>query len=455
MLRRTRSLETAAAGRVVLVTGASSGIGRALALKLGAAGAVVLLVARRRERLEETRVEVEKRGGRAHAYACDLSDPIDIDRMAALMLARHAHVDVLVNNAGRSIRRPVNRSYERFHDFQRTMQLNYFGAVRLILNVLPSMRERRTGQIVNVSTAGVQTSAPMFSAYLASKAALDAFARSIGHEVAADGVAISTVYMPLVRTPMIVPTTAYAQWPALTPDQAADLVCRAIRTRRARVAQPLGTLGQVGYAVAPQRDAVLNALIARLRLGRRWRSIVAAGAMNECTNSPDADWRDTFRRRLERSQVATDPDEVRRLAGLLGGIPLFSRCSFSELHHLAATAYPVAFNEGDVLCVQGMAASDCYAIVEGDAAVSVDGTDVGRVAAGDVVGERGPIEERPRSATVIATSHVLAYAISCERLRRLLDSNADVASHMRQLVGARYGLHDVRNEASATQAAVS
>jgi NAD(P)-dependent dehydrogenase (short-subunit alcohol dehydrogenase family) len=224
MAIRRRSLEQAVEGRTVMITGASSGIGRALALKVGAAGGTVLLVARRRDQLEEAKREIEDRGGFAHAYPCDLSDPLEIDRMVAQALKDHGHVDVLVNNAGRSIRRPVSGSYERFHDFQRTMQLNYFGAVRLILDLLPAMREHRSGHIINVSTAGVQTSAPMFSAYLGSKAALDAFSRSISFEVARDGIAISTVYMPLVRTPMIAPTKVYEEWPALTPEEAADLV---------------------------------------------------------------------------------------------------------------------------------------------------------------------------------------------------------------------------------------
>jgi NAD(P)-dependent dehydrogenase (short-subunit alcohol dehydrogenase family) len=423
----------------VLITGASSGIGQALALEIGAAGGVALLVARRRDRLEETRGAIQDIGGVAHVYPCDLSDPLDIDRMVAEALQGHGHVDVLVNNAGRSIRRAVDQSYERFHDFQRTMQLNYFGAIRLILDLLPNMRERKSGHIVNVSTAGVQTSAPMFSAYLASKAALDTFSRSIRFEVARDGITISTVYMPLVRTPMIAPTKAYQQWPALTPEEAAALVCTAIRKRCARVAKPLSTLGQIGYAVAPGRDQALSVAILRLRLGRRWRKVLAAAGFSEAPPSSDIAWREAFRRRLERTQVATDPDEVRRLANLLGTIPLFERCSFGELHRLAATAYPIVFEEGDALCTEGAHASESYVIVEGEATASIQGFVVGTARANDVVGERGPIEDRPRAATVVATTRVLAYAVSRDRLTRLAELNPEAAAHMRRVVRERYG----------------
>jgi short-subunit dehydrogenase len=253
------SLEDAVKGRVVLITGASSGIGRATALKAGGAGGTVILVARSREKLEETAGEIERRGGEAHAQPCDLTDPEDIDRMAAEVLERHGAVDILVNNAGKSIRRSVARSYDRFHDYQRTMQLNYFGPVKLILDLLPVMRERGKGHIINVSTMGLQTNTPRFAAYLASKAALDAFSRSIGPEIIGDGVHITTVYMPLVRTPMIAPTKIYDRFPTLSPEEAADMITDAIRKRPKRVATALGNLGQLTYAVAPgAQDLVMN-----------------------------------------------------------------------------------------------------------------------------------------------------------------------------------------------------
>ena len=262
VVRRVRgraSLEAAVRGRVVMVTGASSGIGKAAAMKIADAGGIVLLVARTAEKLEETRDTIEARGGRAYVHAADLSDMDDIDRMADEVLAQHGRVDVLVNNAGRSIRRSIALSYDRFHDFERTMQLNYFGAVKLILKLLPVMRERRSGQIVNVSSIGVQTNTPRFSAYVASKAALDAFSRCIASEIIDDGVHITTIHMPLVRTPMIKPTKMYDRFPTITPDRAADMITEAIVHRPKRIATPLGTLGQILYAINPKSiDYILN-----------------------------------------------------------------------------------------------------------------------------------------------------------------------------------------------------
>jgi short-subunit dehydrogenase len=254
-----RSLEDAVDGRIVLITGASSGIGQAAALKVGAARGTVLLVARTEAKLRETADQIEARGGTAHVHPCDLSDPDDIDRMAAEVLEHHGHVDILVNNAGKSIRRSVSRSYDRFHDYQRTMQLNYFGPVKLILDVLPAMRQSRSGHIINISTMGLQTNAPRFSAYLGSKAALDAFSRSIAAEMIDDGVHITTVYMPLVRTPMIAPTKVYDRFPTLSPEEAAELIAEAIRKRPKRIATTLGNLGQISYAIVPgAQDLVVN-----------------------------------------------------------------------------------------------------------------------------------------------------------------------------------------------------
>jgi NAD(P)-dependent dehydrogenase (short-subunit alcohol dehydrogenase family) len=160
-------------------------------------------------------------------------------------------VDVLINNAGRSIRRSVSLSYDRFHDYERTMQLNYFGAVRLILRLLPQMRERGRGHIINISSIGVQTNPPRFSAYVASKAALDAFTRVVASEVIGDGVTFTTIHMPLVRTPMIAPTKIYDAFPAISPDEAADMICEALRTRPKHMGTRLGTFGEVLYALSP------------------------------------------------------------------------------------------------------------------------------------------------------------------------------------------------------------
>jgi short-subunit dehydrogenase len=253
------SLEDAVSGRVVLITGASSGIGRSTALKLGAAGATVLLVARTEEKLQEVAGEIEGEGGVAYVHPCNLADTDDIDRMAREVLEEHEAVDILVNNAGKSIRRSVDRTYNRFHDYQRTMQLNYFGPVKLILDLLPKMRERGSGHIINISTIGLQVNTPRFSAYVASKAALDAFSRSMAPEVIGDGVHVTTIYMPLVRTPMIAPTKIYDRFPTLTPDEAANLIAEAIRKRPKRMATTMGTLGQITYAIAPgAQDLVAN-----------------------------------------------------------------------------------------------------------------------------------------------------------------------------------------------------
>ncbi|MCP9490118.1 MAG: SDR family NAD(P)-dependent oxidoreductase [Solirubrobacteraceae bacterium MAG38_C4-C5] len=255
-----RSLRDAIEGRHVMVTGASSGIGLAAAMKIAQAGGTVLLVARTPEKLESTREAIEQAGGEAHVHRCDLSDFEDIDRMAAEVLERHGHVDILVNNAGRSIRRSLALSYERFHDFERTIQLNYLGAVRLILCLVPPMRERRYGQIVNISSIGVQTNTPRFSAYVASKAALDAFSRCVAPEMMDDNVTITTIHMPLVRTPMIAPTGMYKSFPTLSPDEAAGLITDAIIHRPKRVATPLGNLGQILYAANPKSmDVTLGA----------------------------------------------------------------------------------------------------------------------------------------------------------------------------------------------------
>jgi short-subunit dehydrogenase len=254
-----QSLPDAIRGRIIMITGASSGIGEATALELGQARGTVLLVARTREKLEAVAEQVLLAGGVAYVHPCDLSKPDDIDRMADEVLQQHGQVDVLVNNAGKSIRRSVNRSYDRFHDYQRTMQLNYFAPVKLILALLPTMRERGSGHIVNISTIGLQMNTPRFAAYLASKAALDAFSRSIGPEIIGDGVHITTVYMPLVRTPMIAPTKLYDRFPTLSPEDAASMITEAIRKRPKKVATTLGNIGELTYALAPgAQDLVVN-----------------------------------------------------------------------------------------------------------------------------------------------------------------------------------------------------
>ena len=258
-LSKGRTMQEELGGKHVLITGASSGIGRATAVKLAAAGGVPLLVARNVEKLEEVRAEIVAGGGTAYVYAADLSDMDSVDRLIERVLADHRNVDMLVNNAGRSIRRSIALSYDRFHDFERTMQLNYFGAVKLIIGLLPHMRERGSGHIVNVSSIGAQAYPPRFSAYVASKAALDAFTRVVTSEVIGDGVTFTTIHMPLVRTPMIAPTKMYDAFPTMTPDEAGDLICEALRSKPKHMGTKLGTFGEVMHSLAPKMaDQILH-----------------------------------------------------------------------------------------------------------------------------------------------------------------------------------------------------
>ena len=247
-----QALARALAGKRVLITGASSGIGREVALRAAAAGAEVLLVARSADKLRAVQREIERAGGTAHLFSADLAELASCEALVKEVLNAHGGVDVLVNNAGRSIRRSLALSQERFHDYERTMQLNYFGALKLVFGFLPGMRAQRFGHIVNVSSIGVQTHPPRFSAYVASKAALDAFSRVAASELFEDGVRITTVYMPLVRTEMIAPTTIYKAFPTISAGQAAELICGAFVGRDKRVATPLGVMAELAYAAAPE-----------------------------------------------------------------------------------------------------------------------------------------------------------------------------------------------------------
>ncbi|MBB4664480.1 SDR family oxidoreductase [Conexibacter arvalis] len=258
-LFRDHSFEGAVNGKTAIITGASSGIGRAAALKIARAGGIPLLVARSADKLEETKREIEALGGTAYVYTADLSDTASIEQLTERIFADHPAVDILVNNAGRSIRRSIALSYDRFHDFERTIQLNYLGTIKLIIQLLPHMRERRSGHIVNVSSIGVQTNPPRFSAYVASKAALDAFTRVVGSETIGDNVSFTTIHMPLVRTAMIAPTRIYDSFPTISPDEAADLICEAIRSKPKQINTRLGTFGEVAYALAPKAvDQILH-----------------------------------------------------------------------------------------------------------------------------------------------------------------------------------------------------
>ena len=258
-LFKDSSFEGAVNGKTVLITGASSGIGKAAAFKIAKAGGIPLLVARNADKLEETKREIEDMDGTAYTYSADISDPAAVDDLVKRVLSDHAAVDILVNNAGRSIRRSVALSYDRFHDYERTVQLNYLGTIKLVMGLLPHMRERRSGLIVNVSSIGVQTNPPRFSAYVASKAALDAWTRVVGSECIGDNVHFTTIHMPLVRTPMIAPTKIYDSFPTISPEEAADLICEAIRAKPKQINTRLGTFGEVAYTLFPKAvDQILS-----------------------------------------------------------------------------------------------------------------------------------------------------------------------------------------------------
>lgn len=247
-----RSLRGTVGGKVVLVTGGSSGIGLASAHKFAEAGATTIICGRDVDKLDEACAQAKAKGYAFVAYQADIADMADCDRFIQLLLEKHGGVDFLVNNAGRSIRRAIESSYDRFHDFERTMQLNYFGALRVTMGLLPAMVEKRRGHVVNISSIGVLTNAPRFSAYVASKAALDAWTRCAASEYQDQGITFTTINMPLVRTPMIAPTKIYNNVPTLAPEEAADLVAEACVYKPVRIATRLGIAGQVLHALAPR-----------------------------------------------------------------------------------------------------------------------------------------------------------------------------------------------------------
>jgi NAD(P)-dependent dehydrogenase (short-subunit alcohol dehydrogenase family) len=253
-----RSLKGAVKGKVVVITGGSSGIGEAAALRIAEAGGKVLIVARDEDKLAEVRKKIVDAGGFAKTYSCDITDYDANDRLAKEILKDFGHVDVLVNNAGRSIRRSLALSYDRFHDFERTMQLNYFACVRLTMNLLPSMTARKGGHVINVSSIGVLTNAPRFSAYVASKAAMESFARCAASEFHDEGVHFTIINMPLVRTPMIAPTKIYEDMPTIiSPEEAADMIADAIIRKPQRIATRLGVLAEIMHLVMPKLSEVV------------------------------------------------------------------------------------------------------------------------------------------------------------------------------------------------------
>ena len=241
----------------VLITGATSGIGKATARKLAEAGAKVLTIARDEHKIAETQAEFAELGLTLQVYQGDLADLAHGEAITRQIVAEHGGVDILINNAGRSIRRAIEDSFDRFHDLERTMQLNYFGTLKVIMGLLPTMIEKKKGHIINISSIGVLTNAPRFSAYVASKSALDAWVRTAASEFADKGVNFSIINMPLVKTPMVAPTKVYEQVPMMTPEEASDLVCDTIINKHVRLATRLGVFGQVIHALAPRVAQVI------------------------------------------------------------------------------------------------------------------------------------------------------------------------------------------------------
>lgn len=247
-------------GKVIVLTGASSGIGASVAHKLAAAGATLLLVSRSQDKLDALVNSIETEGGsQAYAYPADLSETDDCDRVCQRMLEQHGQVDILINNAGRSIRRSIKFSLDRFHDYERTMKLNFFGSLKMTMNLLPGMLERDEGHVVNVTTVGVQANPARFSAYLGSKWALEGWSWVAANEFAHTGVRVSTINYPLVRTPMIAPTKIYDYTPAMSPERAVDWMLDIIITRNKRKAGPFG-VGALGmyYLFPKTSETIVN-----------------------------------------------------------------------------------------------------------------------------------------------------------------------------------------------------
>ncbi|OFJ54433.1 SDR family oxidoreductase [Mycolicibacterium grossiae] len=251
-------------GRHVVITGASSGIGRAAAVAIAERGATVFALARSAEALDDLVAQIRAAGGSAHAFTCDVTDSASVEATVKDILGRFDHVDYLVNNAGRSIRRSVANSTDRLHDYERVMAVNYFGSVRMVLALLPHFRERRFGHVVNVSSAGVQANSPKYSAYVPSKAALDAFADVVGTETLSDHVTFTTIHMPLVKTPMIAPSRRLNPMPPITAEHAAAMVVRGLIDKPARIDTPVGTLADLGTYVVPK---VSRRILHQLYLG--------------------------------------------------------------------------------------------------------------------------------------------------------------------------------------------
>ena len=308
-------------GRHVIITGASSGIGRASAIAVAERGATVFALARNGAALDQLVVDIRAGGGQAYAFTCDVTDSTSVEHTIKDILGRFGHVDYLVNNAGRSIRRSVVNSTDRLHDYERVMAVNYFGAVRMVLALLPHWRERRFGHVVNVSSAGVQARNPKYSSYLPTKAALDAFADVVGSETLSDHITFTNIHMPLVRTPMIAPSHRLNPVPAISPERAAAMVVRGLVDKPARIDTPLGTLAEAGNYFAPRTS---RRILHQLYLGYP-DSAAARGLALETDAPTKAPTKAPSRRRPKRPVRAVTgglraPRPVKRLVRLVPGV---------------------------------------------------------------------------------------------------------------------------------------
>ncbi len=304
-------------GRHVIITGASSGIGRASAIAVAERGATVFALARSGDALDDLVAEIRTNGGQAYAFTCDVTDSGSVEHTVKDILGRFDHVDYLVNNAGRSIRRSVVNSTDRLHDYERVMAVNYFGAVRMVLALLPHWRERRFGHVVNVSSAGVQARSPKYSSYLPTKAALDAFSEVVATETLSDHITFTNIHMPLVATPMIAPSRRLNPIPAITAEHAAAMVVRGLVDKPARIDTPVGTLAEAGNYFTPKLS---RRILHQLYLGY---PDSAAARGEAATPKPAVEQRSSRRpKRPARAAVARMrvPGPVKAVARLVPGV---------------------------------------------------------------------------------------------------------------------------------------
>jgi NAD(P)-dependent dehydrogenase (short-subunit alcohol dehydrogenase family) len=306
-------------GRHIIITGASSGIGRASAVAVAERGATVFALARSAEALDDLVAEIREFGGDAYAFTCDVTDSASVEHTVKDILGRFGHVDYLVNNAGRSIRRSVSASTDRMHDYERVMAVNYFGSVRMVLALLPHWRERQFGHVVNVSSAGVQASSPKYSAYIPSKAALDAFAEVVGTETLSDHITFTSIHMPLVKTPMIAPSRRLNPMPPITAEHAAAMVVRALVEKPARIDTPVGTLADLGTYFTPKLS---RRVLHQVYLGYPDSAAAMGIAATSAPAAADVDRPTRRPKRPTRSAVAKMrmPRPVKRAVRLVPGV---------------------------------------------------------------------------------------------------------------------------------------